>query len=66
MSLVFFSAIPNVAAYREPRLLPWQQELIIIRDGPLWFITMVIGPGCLALQPDFIVSASNMTTGEIM
>lgn len=28
-----------------------------LRDGPVWFITMVIGRGCLALQPHFIVSA---------
>lgn len=24
----------------------------LLRDGPAWFITMAIGPSCLALQPD--------------
>ena len=29
-----------------------------LRDGPVWFITMVKGPDYLSLQPDVIASAS--------
>lgn len=49
----------RITAYRETKLLPWQHELMIMRDGYVWFITMVIGSGCLALQSD-------MTSGKII
>lgn len=60
------SATLYVTDYREAKLLPWQQEVMIIRDGPVWFITMVIGPACLVLQPDFIASTWNTASGKII
>lgn len=60
------SATLYVTDYREAKLLPWQQEVMIIRDGPVWFITMVIGPACLVLQPDFIASTRNTASGKII
>lgn len=53
------SAILCVAAYREPETVAEATRTDDHqRDGPVWFITMVIGSGCLALQPDSIASAS--------
>lgn len=60
------SATLYVTDYREAKLLPWQQELMIIRDGTVWFITMVIGPACLVLQPGFIAGTSNTAGGKII